>query len=465
MTPRSWTEIQSIVIDGKLTLTKLVRGGKQSAIFETVDPESDGAPTYFVQLYRAEDGAEARQILDRLEEARFLDHPGVLQPLGSGVLEAENLVFCVTSKPLYVLAEAPGTMPGEEARLLSANLIEVLTYLHFENLVYCNLRPEAVWKTENGWVLADFSQLRLMGRADSHELRRTVVRFGDTPPEVHQGEVSPAWDVWSLGLLLQRVFTGDSGRARQLRAGLPEPFQRIVPECLDPNPNERPTLQRIETLLTAPESVAEVRQPEAAPAWVPRHLRALDETGNHSWLGRFLRPSRLSWLIIFIVGILGVGIWTFALTHKHETTQVAAAAPVAPTPEVDRVNPRTSPAPVSDPAIRELLDRWVATNRAKDLTGQLALYAPVVDPFFKQRHVPRSRIASIKKRDFGSMGPVKKFDASDVQITQIDPTNAVVLFTKNWAFGKGAANHGSIRSQLTVQKFGQDWKIVAEREL
>lgn len=470
MTPRSWTEIQSIVIDGQLALTKLVCGGPQSAIFETTDPESDGRPTYFVHLVRATGAQEAKQILNRLEEARFLNHPGVLQPLGVGVIDPENLVFCVTAKPLSVLAQAPGPMPLEEVRLFTVNLLSALAYLHLENLVFCNLRPEAVWKTENGWVLADFSQLRLIGAADPQELRQALVRFGDTPPEAYQGDVSPAWDIWSLGVLLQRVFTGDPGgsggnasvsRARQLRKGLPEPFQQIVRECLDPNPESRPPLQKIEEILNAPE-------PPSRPAfeWTPRHLRSHDETSSPGSLREFFRAARLSWILIFVIGILGVGIWTFALTRKNESPP--PPTPIAAAPEADRINSQSSPAATaapSDPAVREILDKWIATARAKDLAGQMTLYAPVVDTYYKQRNIPRSRIASIKKRDFGSMGPVKKFDARNVQITQIDPSNAVVLFTKNWAFGRNSANSGSVRSQLTLRKIAGEWKVVAEREL
>jgi ketosteroid isomerase-like protein len=473
MNPNNWSNVQSIVIDGKLALTKLVRAGRESAIFEIDDAEGGDQPRYYVQLVRTADASEAQQIVSRLEEARYLDHPGILRSVGVGIIDADNLVFSVTPKPLAVLAEVPGKMPVDEAQLLTANLASVLSFLHAENLVFCNLRPEAVWKTENGWVLADFSQLRLIGRADTHELRRALVRFGDVPPEAYQGMVSPAWDVWSLGILLQRVFTGDPGnepRARQLRAGLPEPFQQIVRECLDPNPNARPTLARVETIL---DGAVPPEQPPSEPVvataaptfeYTPRHLRAMDETNPGRSLRSFFRTPRLSWLIIFIVGILGVVIWTFALTRKNEERPVAATQIAAAPPEADRVKPATEPAP-ADPSIRESLDRWIATMRTKDMAGQVRLYAPMVETFYGQHHVARSRIAAIKKREFGTMGVVNRFDATNVQITQIAPDNAVVLFTKNWAFGNDSQRTGAVRSQLTLKKIDGEWKVVAEREL
>jgi hypothetical protein len=103
--------------------------------------------------------------------------------------------------------------------------------------------------------------------------------------------------------------------------------------------------------------------------------------------------------------------------------------------------------------------------RTKDMAGQVRLYAPVVETFYGQHHVARSRIAAIKKREFGTMGVVNRFDATNVQITQIAPDNAVVLFTKNWAFGNDSQRTGAVRSQLTLKKIDGEWKVVAEREL
>jgi hypothetical protein len=103
--------------------------------------------------------------------------------------------------------------------------------------------------------------------------------------------------------------------------------------------------------------------------------------------------------------------------------------------------------------------------RTKDMAGQVRLYAPMVETFYGQHHVARSRIAAIKKREFGTMGVVNRFDATNVQITQIAPDNAVVLFTKNWAFGNDSQRTGAVRSQLTLKKIDGEWKVVAEREL
>jgi ketosteroid isomerase-like protein len=190
----------------------------------------------------------------------------------------------------------------------------------------------------------------------------------------------------------------------------------------------------------------------------------MDETNPGRSLRSFFRTPRLSWLIIFIVGILGVVIWTFALTRKNEERPVAATQIAAAPPEADRVKPATEPAP-ADPSIRESLDRWIATMRTKDMAGQVRLYAPMVETFYGQHHVARSRIAAIKKREFGTMGVVNRFDATNVQITQIAPDNAVVLFTKNWAFGNDSQRTGAVRSQLTLKKIDGEWKVVAEREL
>ena len=59
MNPNNWSNVQSIVIDGKLALTKLVRAGRESASFEIDDAEGGDQPRYYVQLVRTADASEA----------------------------------------------------------------------------------------------------------------------------------------------------------------------------------------------------------------------------------------------------------------------------------------------------------------------------------------------------------------------------------------------------------------------
>src|SRR5258707_611232 len=82
-----------------------------------------------------------------------------------------------------------------------------LEYLHQYGLVFCGLRTEAIWKNGNDWLLADFRELRVAGEATPRDMQHALARNPEVPPEAFQGIISPAWDVWSLGVLLRTVLT------------------------------------------------------------------------------------------------------------------------------------------------------------------------------------------------------------------------------------------------------------------
>ncbi len=173
--------------------------------------------------------------------------------------------------------------------------------------------------------------------------------------------------------------------------------------------------------------------------------------------------------MIFAVGLLGVAVWTVALVRKGD--QPGPVQPIIVTSEADRENPTPSTvAPASatpvDAGIQALLDEWVNTTRHKDLNGQVACYAPVVDTYYAQKHVSHRQLSNEKQRQFRAITTVKKFDVSNVQTTQLSPNSAVILLDKNWDFGEGTKDDsGSERIQLTLRKNGSSWKIVSERQL
>jgi hypothetical protein len=89
----------------------------------------------------------------------------------------------------------------------------------------------------------------------------------------------------------------------------------------------------------------------------------------------------------------------------------------------------------------------------------------VVDTFYHRHKLTRDQIYGEKERHFKLIGPVHKFDVSNEQITKLNPTTAVVLFDKEWDFGDSRKFAGAERAQLTLGKFGNEWKITGEREL
>ena len=485
MPVQDWTELSGSVVGDSYELTNLVRGGVNRAWFEGYN-RIENHPVS-IRVFRAENGADLRRIARRFQEVSFLSHPNLLRILH--VAELDDQVYVIGERGEYDLPQfiERRTMPPEDATDLGLQLAAGLKALHQENLVLCNLGLDAVWRIGLEWKIADFSELRVIGNADG-AVRKTLARLPAVPPEAFEGQVLPAWDVWSLGVLLQKVLTPLPGhlegsvslpRGRQIRFhGLPEPFEEITRDCLLPDPEARITLTGLEQKLS-------IGQPAPPPSFAEELGVASPAVENHVPPGRPLnryyedegKKSQL-WKA-FVMGILVVvaalGFWAMKDRVKAEGTKGADSeqnrqrtAPVATfgTPDKGKPTPAVEPKipeRPTDGSIEQVLTQWAQATKAKDAAAVASFYAPRIRSFYSRHNLTREQIRQDRAKVFSQIGQVRKLDITNVQVTQLAPSSAVALFDKTWDFGPRYA--GSERAQLSFGKYGGGWKITTEREL
>jgi serine/threonine protein kinase len=506
-----WEQLRGTVLDDTFQLEHLVRAGSQRAVFTARnvagDTSDNSGQIFSVQIFHGDETLELEQVARRFQEAAFLNHPNLLHISKVGRDASGEFVYVVSEKAEYTLPQfvEHRPLPIGDARELTSHLIAALTYLHSENLIFCNLGIGAVWKIGSEWKLADFSQLRVTGSADARELRRALARLPGAPPEAFEGVLSPAWDVWSLGALLQRVLTPEPThvegsislpRGRHLREhGLPEPYDSITRDCLEPNPDLRITLQEIEARLnfqpvpdvlsTPADNLTHPEQSlpsEPVPQLQNQPGRSNRERARAFW-ERISKPaSTLQALAAFAGGVVLValiGLLLAFLENRKSTNPPSASATsisrqTAPEGDRSRPNPAEplatfggtrTPNSSDEAGIHALLNQWTNSARHRDLNAQVDCYAPVVSAFYNRHGVSQKQIYAEKQRQFGLIGPVHKYELSNVQIKQVSPSNAVVVFDKTWDFGDTRKFAGAEKAQLTLNKFGQNWKITGEKEL
>jgi hypothetical protein len=214
-------------------------------------------------VYRALDQlAEAEVALKALDArlhrelrlGRSVNHPNVCRI--HDVFESEGRWF------LTMEYASRGTLrttlrAGPTPRSASATLADVqaavagLTAIHRAGLVHCDLKPENVLRTGDGrLVVSDF------GLARTLEQNTVATNLEGTPgylaPEVLTGaRANQASDVWSLGVMIHEMLTGDrpqwvgdgpqpllrrAGRSDALTSAL----GRICDACLQMKPTRRP---------------------------------------------------------------------------------------------------------------------------------------------------------------------------------------------------------------------------------
>jgi serine/threonine protein kinase len=161
----------------------------------------------------------------------------------------------VAGPSLQFAIGAYGPLPTETVLVLVAGVAEALQSIHAVGVVHRDLKPSNVILAADGPRVIDFGIARAV---DSTSVTRTGVRPG-TPaymsPEHVRGEpVSPAADVWALGVLANFAATGELAFGGGMDPAVPyrimeqeptvdscaEPVRGIVLRCLHKDPQQRP---------------------------------------------------------------------------------------------------------------------------------------------------------------------------------------------------------------------------------
>lgn len=191
-------------------------------------------------------GAEVLELFRR--EVRLtaqLDHPNIL-PLKNASFIDDYFVI-VTPLGDESLAERLTRRISVEVLVdLTDQLIAALSHAHDLSILHCDLKPENVLLfPENRLRLSDFGVARVAYQTVEASGSGTI---GSMAPEQALGKPSLRSDVFALGLVLYKMFTGHTpeypfewpypGREK-LFDKLPPEMVSIIRKCLEPNPRNR----------------------------------------------------------------------------------------------------------------------------------------------------------------------------------------------------------------------------------
>jgi TonB family protein len=192
----------------------------------------------------------------RWAEAAELAHPNLVRIFLSG--EEGDISYCVMEfadeNLAQVLPERP--LSVAETREMLAPALAALDHLHKQGLVHSNLKPSNIMAAGDRLKL---SPDRLRRRGDPPDFAASPY----DPPD--RATLSPAWDVWSLGIVLIEVLTQ---RRQGPPSNLPQPFASIAHRCLQPNAEDRWTVPEIAAYLRDPAAGARRHRAFTVPAAV-----------------------------------------------------------------------------------------------------------------------------------------------------------------------------------------------------
>ncbi|MFZ0760418.1 MAG: TonB family protein [Candidatus Sulfotelmatobacter sp.] len=271
-----WRKWEGRVVDEKFPLRQWLGGSDHSAVFltERTGREPQKAAIKLIPaeaLYREELGQQSLNgdlQLSRWAVAAKLSHPHLIRLFECGrcQIDGTRFLYVVMEYTDENLAEILPSRPlsAHEASEMLRPTAEALAYLHQAGFAHGGLKPSNIMAADNQLKISADGLGKIGERGD------TCHSAYDAPEAATTG-LSPAADIWSLGLTLIAVLTQNAPKSESKDPGavavperLPQPFREIARRCMDVDPQRRCTVGSILRQLQAP--AAQVPAPVAAKA-------------------------------------------------------------------------------------------------------------------------------------------------------------------------------------------------------
>lgn len=262
---------EGLTVDGRFPLLEWLGGWADRCVFLTVRQSTHTANIKLIQV----SGAEADACVARWEAAKALPHPCLVEMMETGRyrLNDTDVAYVVTEKADTFLS---GIVPRKaintsELQEILLPVVDALAFVHEKGFVHGSVKPSSIELINQEWKLSSDEMARA---GEPLKLNREFDTYD--APELNTGAITPAADMWSLGMIIveacsQRTPVWDRNMPGDLGVPdwLPQPFQEIARECIRWDPATRISTAKVKELLTrtavhAPAAtVTSTREPEA----------------------------------------------------------------------------------------------------------------------------------------------------------------------------------------------------------
>jgi serine/threonine-protein kinase len=312
-----------------------------------------------------DDSARDRFVREARLAAKIV-HPSVVQvyDAGEGPVGPFIVMEYVSGGTLSAELRRRRLLPAEEVAAIGTQLADGLSAAHAEGIVHRDVKPGNILLTESGRVkIADFGIARSLAATRHTELGTVLGTAAYIAPEqARGGPVSPAVDVYALGVVLYELLAGEtpfaaaspeellSTAARPSPTPLgdvvpdvPAPLEAVVMQCLAHVPEYRPSAWELAGRLESTDD-----EPRTVPLPVVR-----PEAGRRR--GRRNLIVGLAAVALLVGGAIGVAAVPTGKSGRDGATPPTTTgspvvhrpvATVLPRQPVTQTSPPTGPSPV-----------------------------------------------------------------------------------------------------------------------
>ncbi|MFI2564884.1 protein kinase [Paenarthrobacter sp. NPDC018779] len=265
------------LLDGRYQLGRILGRGAMSTVYQARDVRL--GRDVAVKLFLPGSGDESFRVRQQTE-MRLLaafDHPGLVRAFDAGVDARNNderayLVMELAEGRDLRATLAEGAMKVNDVSAIGLRLAGALAQVHRQGVIHRDIKPANILVSEGSETarsvkLADFGVALVMSESRLTATGLTLGTAQYLSPEQAQGlHLTPASDIYSLGLVLLECLTGkaeypgtpvESAAARLHRApevplSVPEKLRTLLKAMTDMDPERRPGASDVEAVLSSP---------------------------------------------------------------------------------------------------------------------------------------------------------------------------------------------------------------------
>ena len=252
---------------GRYTISEVIGKGSMGVIYKGTDPyikrpvaikvtlPEDSLPENQAQVYRERFFTEA-------QAAGSLVHPNIVAIYDAGL--EDNICYIalefVDGSNLTNFCSKNKLLPIDKVVNIAAKICEALDFAHQQGIIHRDIKPANIMLTRDGVVKVTDFGIAKFSHGDAPEGKGIIGSPGYMAPELLQdGQASRLTDVFSLGVSLYELFTGEQPfrgetmvevinkalheeppPVHQLNSNVPERMSQEVMKAIAKEPGHRP---------------------------------------------------------------------------------------------------------------------------------------------------------------------------------------------------------------------------------
>ncbi|MEU8523020.1 protein kinase [Streptomyces sp. NBC_01216] len=282
--------------DGRYHLTHRLGQGGMGVVYLGRSPSGRAVAVKVVRPELSTEPGFRRRFADEVAAARRVSgfHTAPVVDADPDGDPAWLVTAFVPGPTLAAVLDRVGALPADTLTVLAAGLAEALESIHRAGVVHRDLKPANIIVAEDGPRVIDFGIARAL---DGTVLTQTGFQVGTpgflAPEQLTRGIVTPAVDVFALGVVLTQAAGGSPfgdgpSMARHYKivheepdlTAVPDGLRTLVAECLSKDPAGRPSPGDFLRRLAVRHPEGDDWLPEAATVLLPRGVRDRSPTAG-----------------------------------------------------------------------------------------------------------------------------------------------------------------------------------------